>query len=495
MSKIASNFTETEFSAVALNKNFVNTAIPLSFALGILCSAGIFGNIFILYVYTKKYPVCNFRYFVVTIGVIDLTRSLLTIPAEIYTQYTWLVGPVSWICKTKIFFNTVSITYSTSILLLIGIDRFRKACRPHGWQIRPELAMKLSIALGCLALVWSSPALIFCGPQTFMMNYADSSLKVTICLKDSSYIYTFWPFLLLNVFYAGPTCIAMVIMLVLYAMIAKAIFKRTKKRTGVKTIPTPIKTEIENEGSMEESGDGQSDTGNEASVIDAEVCTNTNSTRSETELFKSEGTCSLVSTTSNDRGYVDVNAGSVSTTLNDSGYVNVKVGSSSTTSNDRGYVNVNIVSPSPAFQFNFPMIDVKDLKDRPLKKESYTFRKPVSNLYSRASRRRQRRRMRRNTLIMFTLTLCFVVTMLVYFILAIQLSDTEKFFNGLTLWQAVLVMFFLRLYYFNILINLVVYGLLDPRFRRALRRARRRMSVSVASITAIKKVDLRRQRR
>ena len=527
MAEIATNLTETDFPAVDIKTNFVNTAIPLSIALGLLCSVGIFGNIFILYVYTKKYPVCNFRYFVITIGIIDLSRALLTIPAEIYTQYTWLIGPISWICKMKIFFNTVSITYSTCILLLIGIDRFRKACRPHGWQMRPELALKLSIALGTLAVAWSVPALIFCGPQTFMMNHDDSSLKVTICLKDGSYINTLWPFLLLNILYAGPTCIAMIVTLVLYALIARAIFKRTKKRRGVKTISTPIRTEMENEGSLDESVDGISDTGNEASIDGAGAATDTNSTsRSEIELSKSEGACTLISrltsndrsyvnvnagstptmsndrsyinagstpTTSNDRGYV--NAGSTPTTANDRGNVNVSAGPTPTTSNERGYVNVKIVSSKPTFLFNFPLIDVKALKDRPLNQESYTFKKPLSNLYSRASRRRQRRRMRRNTLIMFTLTLCFVVSILVYFILAIQLSDTEEFFKGLTLWQAVLVMFFLRLYYFNILINIVVYGLLDPRFRRVLRKARRRMSVSVASIKAIKNVDIRRQRR
>ena len=513
MAEIATNLTETDFPAVDINKNFVNTAIPLSIALGLLCSVGIFGNIFILYVYTKKYPVCNFRYFVITIGIIDLSRALLTIPAEIYTQYTWLIGPISWICKMKIFFNTVSITYSTCILLLIGIDRFRKACRPHGWQMRPELALKLSIALGTLAVAWSVPALIFCGPQTFMMKYDDSSLKVTICLKDSSYINTLWPFLLLNILYAAPTCIAMIVTLVLYALIARAIFKRTKKRRGVKTISTPIRTEIENEGSLDESVDGLSDTVNEASIDGAGAATDTNSaSRSEIELSKSEGACTLVSFTSNERGYVNVNsgltsttanergyvnAGSTPTTANDRGYVNVSTGPAPTTctSNGRGYVNVKIVSSKPTFLFNFPLIDVKALKDRPLNQESYTLKKPLSNLYSRASRRRQRRRMRRNTLIMFTLTLCFVVSILVYFVLAIQLSDTEEFFKGLTLWQAVLVMFFLRLYYFNILINIVVYGLLDPRFRRVLRKARRRMSVSVASIKAIKNVDIRRQRR
>ena len=455
----------------------------------------------------------------IIIGIIDLTRSVMTIPAEIYTQYTWLVGPISWICKTKIFFNTVSITYSTCILLLIGIDRFRKACRPHGRQIRPKLALKISIGLGILAVIWSVPALIFCGPQTFTMHHAQSSFNVTICLKDNTYINTMWPFLLLNILYAGPTCVTMIITLVLYALIAKTIFKRTKKKRGIRTITATIKTEIENEGGTEDSVEGLSDIGNDACVLETEDCTNGTSSRSDSEVDNSEDNRIRLSTVSYIRNNVDIDAGSTKTepisASNDRDYVNANVGpssptdisdvnSSTTTPNNESYVNVNVgsaapnrgyvnvkVGPSsPAFLFGFPLIDVKTLRDRPLK-QSYTFKKPVSNLYSRASRRRQRRRMRRNTLIMFTLTLCFVVTMLIYFILAIHLSDTEKFFDGQALWQAVLAMFFLRLYYFNILINIVVYGLLDPRFRRAVRKAGRRMSM-IGSITNVNRRHRRR---
>ena len=439
MAEIATNFTETGFSAMDINKNFVNTAIPLSIAFGLLSTAGIFGNSFILYVYLTKYPVCNFRYFVISLGIIDLIRSLLTIPSEIYIQYTWFVGPMSGICKTKIFFNTVSITYSTCILLLIGIDRFRKACRPHGWQMQPESALKLSIALGTLAIAWSVPSLVFCGPQTFRMNYAGSKVTVTICLKDNAYKDTAWPFLLLNILYAGPITIMMITTLILYVLIAKAIFKRTKRRTGMKATSAPMRTENENEVSMDASVAELSDTAIEASTDDSEAHATTNNVQPEKP--KSEGT--LTSSTSN-------------------GGVYVKVGST-----------------SPTFLFNIPVLDIKAVQDRPSEPTHKTFKKPLSNLYSRASKRRQRTRMRRNTLIMFILTLCFVISILVYFILAIQMADTERFFNTLTLWQGVLVMFFLRLYYFIILINIVVYGLLDPRFRRALRRASRRMSGSV----------------
>ena len=472
MSYFQATTSEANFTAADLNREYIHTVLPLSVLFGILFLIGVVGNGFIVYVYIVKYPQCNFRYFVIILGIIDLLRCFMTVPAEIYTQYTWFIKPISEICKAKIFFNTISITSSSVILLLIAVDRYRKACCPHGWQIQPICALKLCVVLSIVSVLWSGPSLVVCGPQTYVMKYAGSEVNVTVCLKDDAFKNTIWPFLILKVVYAVPTSIIMVVTLILYILIARRIYKRTrnpKKKAGQVEIRT------ETGSNADRNTADLSVTADEPSYcIDSEYTATLQRTsqKPRTEQAKS-GELNIDDIKRGEIKSGDFNSANISIT----GAFHIKVG-----------------TDSNAFLFNIPMVDLKSGQACPAESSTPVtckkpHKRPFSHMYSRASRRRQRARMRRNTLIMFILTLFFVITITTYFVLAFQMSDTGKFFNKLTLWQGILVMFFLRLYYFNSLINAILYGLLDPRFRRALRRASRRMSKSVASIASLKSTN------
>lgn len=191
--------TDVDVVTDDINSIFIDTALPVSITFGVLCIIGTIGNSFIVYVYVTKYPPSNFKYFVVILGLIDLMRCLFTIPAEIYTQYTWFIGANTELCKIKYFLDAASITFPITMLLLIAVDRHRKVCHPHGWQIQHVLAIRLSVALGIVCVVWSTPTLIFCGSQTFTMKHAGKNISFTVCMKDNAHKDTILPVLILIV--------------------------------------------------------------------------------------------------------------------------------------------------------------------------------------------------------------------------------------------------------------------------------------------------------
>ena len=430
------------YSALDANRDYFQTVLPFSVVLGILSTIGIFANIFILYVYAFKYPPCNFKYFVLVLGTIDFLSCCLTIPGEIYTQYTWFTMPSVGLCKAKSFFNAATVTCSSVVLLLISIDRFRKICCPHGWQIRPVHALRLSVSLSILAFVWSSPAIVLCGSQTYEMDYSGDNIHVTICLKDDTYKDTIWPSLIMKAIYVGPNIVIMVTTVVLYVFIAKVIFQRTDDKKPTRN--ASIMARLAREANMVNGTLEKSETWNDPSVVDSDFATLRNSIRDE--QCKSNEV------------------------------------SNSVTPDDT--VDRHVVNKLPSFQLQLS----RQNERRIIRRSPKIKRKRLdSKHYVKVLRRRSYARVRRKTLIMFILTTFFVVSTSVYFFLASQMSDNGVFFKDMTLVQDIVVMFFFRFYYFNSLVNAVVYGVLDPRFRRAIRRASRRMSWSVTSLTSIMK--------
>ena len=471
-----------DYSSLDANRDYFQTVLPFSVILGILAAIGIFVNIFILYVYAFKYPTCNFKYFVLVLGIIDFLSCCLTIPGEIYTHYTWFTMPSIGLCKAKSFFNTATVTCSSVVLLLISIDRFRKICCPHGWQIRPHHALRLSLGLIIVASLWVSPAIVLCGPQSYEMVFRGGTINVTICLKDDAYKDTIWPPLVMKGMYVGPNIVIMVITVVLYIFIGKVIFQRTKENKASRNasimdrIAREEKTTNDNI-TKSETWNGSGFARDETTMHDSHEKSKTwNASSSEREETMVHDTLSLEkSDTWNDPSFVDSEFPTMHNHLRDE---QRKSNEFSVSITPEDTLNRDIANIPPCFHPHLPIQN----RRRTVKRSHRPKRKRHdSKQYAKVLRRRSYARVRRKTLMMFILTAFFVVSTSIYLFFASRMSDNGEFFQNMTLEQEIIVMFFYRFYYFNSLVNAVVYGVLDPRFRRAIRRVSRRVSWSVTS--------------
>ncbi|KAL3879261.1 hypothetical protein ACJMK2_031563 [Sinanodonta woodiana] len=197
-----------------LINDFAKAVLPVTVFVGILACVGFLGNVLVLYVFSFKYHKCNYKYFVLFLALIDLTSCLTTMPGEIVTQSFWYNYSVPVICKVKSFFNVSTVCASAFCLLLIAIDRYRKVCKPSGWQIRPKVAIFLCICALVIAAIVAIPVTIYWGVQ----RYNVKNVSVTSCETDDNFKNTEYP-LIYSSTTSAIVALPMTVMAALYFLI------------------------------------------------------------------------------------------------------------------------------------------------------------------------------------------------------------------------------------------------------------------------------------
>ncbi|XP_052770318.1 nematocin receptor 2-like [Mya arenaria] len=203
-----------------LNDEIEKAVTPVSVFVGIEVFLGFFGNLFVLYVFIKRYHHCNFRYFVLCLAVLDLISTLTTMPGDILTQQYWYKFPSPVACKVKSFLNMFTVSGEALCLCTIAVDRYRKVCAPLGWQIRPRLASIMCGVIYCVAFVISFPVWFLWGIHHDVMIYNERNITVSICERDADFVDSRHPFVFtttVGVLFG----ICLVAMLVLYILVAK----------------------------------------------------------------------------------------------------------------------------------------------------------------------------------------------------------------------------------------------------------------------------------
>ncbi|XP_052771275.1 D(1C) dopamine receptor-like [Mya arenaria] len=214
-----SNATEKELLD-QLNDEIKRALTPVSVFVGIEAVVGFFGNLFVLYVFIKRYHDCNFRYFVLCLAFLDFISTLTTIPGEILTQQFWYKYPFPIVCKIKSFFNVFTVSGEALCLCIIAVDRYRKICAPFRWQIKPRQALIMCGVIYGAAFIISLPVSFLWGIHHDIRIYNGRNVTVTICEKDAKYADSRHPFE-----YATSVevliGICLIVMLILYILVAK----------------------------------------------------------------------------------------------------------------------------------------------------------------------------------------------------------------------------------------------------------------------------------
>lgn len=458
--------------------------LPVTIYIGIIAILGIIGNVVVMVVYNRKYPTCNFKYFVLVLAGLDLASCACLMPMEIYTLINWFRFTNVWLCKIKSFLNVYTVTSSASTLLLIAIDRFRKVCKPHSKQIQPQLAIKLSILALWLSVIPSSSDAVFWGIHTHVENNS----TMYMCEKDDEFKNTIWPQLHVAVLYAGVNSVVMLSTFVLYVLIAVRLFcvpSGPVVNTPKITLQSPISGD---HSSGAEPNDTENDNANTYNLSDI-----------ESGLSESEDIGDAQSN--------DISGGHI-----ESADDNLDASDENVTSENDGD-NLEMVTLRPKSEVTADSVPKKTLRislqrlsdscdrnslhipETNYKRIPKVPASPTTEQFKRQAAYRRRRstvaslskhigiRLRRKTLIMFILTAIFISTTLLYFCLIALMADNDSHFvKHLTISEQTAWLFFLRLYFINSVINPVLYGFLDPRFRRALWNMGIRMSFAAGSL-------------
>ncbi|XP_052770361.1 pyrokinin-1 receptor-like [Mya arenaria] len=220
-----------------LNDRYATTLLPLTIVLGVFGIVGIFGNIFVFIVYGcgKKFKDRKFRYFVVSLGLIDFLTCLTLIPAEILKHRTYFNFTERHLCKMKCFMNVFAAAGASYCLMLVAVDRYILTGRPMVCKKVPKIshtwAWRLCLIMLLMAVLTSIPAGVLCG-STYDVN-TDVSVNVTAeiyaCESEpyfedgiSRYVY--------RIFLSVIQILISLLMIVLYARIGHTVLQAMKIR-------------------------------------------------------------------------------------------------------------------------------------------------------------------------------------------------------------------------------------------------------------------------
>ncbi|XP_052773691.1 5-hydroxytryptamine receptor 1-like [Mya arenaria] len=396
-----SNASESELLD-EINDEIKIAVTPVSVFVGIEAFFGFWGNVFVLYVFIKRYHDCNFRYFVLCLAFLDFISTLTTMPGEILTQQYWYKYPFPIVCKVKSFFNVFTVSGEAFCLCTIAVDRYRKVCAPFGWQIRPRQALIMCGMIYGAAFALSLPVSFLWGVHQDVKIYKGRNVTVTICEKDAQFVDSQQPFV-----YATAVeivnGICLVIMLVLYILVAKKLI-----------LGRPTSQRCQNPGA---SMGSKSPASRAKSKQKPEISNGEGVSFTDVQIRKSIATKELSTTEMR-----SIDDESVPVDVND------VYGTDAETPDEDG-----------------------------TSEGSHKHR-------SRRRRREIASRVRRKTYIMFVLTILFIVTTIMYMTLLAFISG--GILKSLNDYEKAVYFFFFRLVFINHVINPFVYTCLDPQFKQ-----------------------------
>lgn len=411
-----------------LSRRYADTLLPLTVTFGLFTVVGVVGNIIVLLVFALggAYRHNNFRVFVISLGIIDLSTSAFLIPAEMMKHRNYFSFANIVMCKLKCLFNVWAGCAAALSLLVISIDRYRKVCQPFKRQITPRLALRLCVFLSFfLSVILSVPGAVMCGiKQENMTNIHGNKTAVFLCetedrFKDHIFraIYKYcFVILLVGV---SISCIIM------YILIGRQIarhwgsmpvnFRKDSTRDNNSEFSSETFGRLKTGGkAIERSPSTTSDSLNQTnSTPPSPICKDTQAKKKRPPLVKQQSTSEIDPQKANKR-------------------LIKQMSSTSFTSGGR--------------------------------------KKSVDACARRRNMSRHAsgfgiRRFPYKTLIWFILTLVFIITYIVYIVLAIQVPKIPTMTSSsFALFQS-----FYRLYFINNIINPIVYAMLDNKFRDSCR--------------------------
>ena len=423
-------------SVQELNTEMVNNVLPVTIFIGSQAFVGFLGNCLILFVYARSYPHCNFRYLVLCLAIYDLTSCLTTLPGEVYTHFNWYTYRYDWMCKIKSYFNVFTAWGSAYTLLILAFDRCRKICRPLGRQIQPSLTLKLCAGGLSLSATVSIPILFLWGQQTYTYEMDHLRLNVSVCEKSGLYANDNYPFIYISSVYLGPVGAMMVAICICNILLARTLMCRLFQRRGRNTTGTNIHYPNKVKSVTFELSKTSSF---------ASLATVTESV-SETENQNTTASSSNDMVTVISQGKSKTNG--ITTCLCQS------------INQDQCSIRKSTTFLSPAMQIE---------KDRRSSSNSSNVNRPRDRSI-RSNSDEDIHRQKRKTFIMLTLTSVYIVTMTLYICLVSLVAEKDGILKKLSNNEKVAFIFFLRLYFINSVINPILYGIMDPRFRAGMKR-------------------------
>ena len=125
---------------------------PVVFMLAAFIIFGTLGNVITLYFFIKK-PTTVPHIFISTLASVDLITCVITIPINIWAEYSDFQTDSILLCRLYAFMTTSTIPFASILMVPIAIDRFLSLFKPYSGGMKKKGAVIIIIAIAlCSAL-------------------------------------------------------------------------------------------------------------------------------------------------------------------------------------------------------------------------------------------------------------------------------------------------------------------------------------------------------
>lgn len=201
-----------------LNDALLQLHIPAVIFVVLCMVLGIFGNLLVFLIYKMKYRRSTHRYFILFLAALDFLACATGMPFLVASLTLPYLMPYPQLCKSFRYVHYLVNNSSGLLLLVISIERFRKICHPFKKQITHRQTLYLCYGTIFLSAIIAIPAALFYGSnkiETGINNLTGHQCYVDESHEDSILFQIYQSALLLE------TCVCVVIFIVLYAFIVR----------------------------------------------------------------------------------------------------------------------------------------------------------------------------------------------------------------------------------------------------------------------------------
>ncbi|XP_045177910.2 D(2) dopamine receptor-like [Mercenaria mercenaria] len=205
------------------NNEIFITKLPAIVYTSIMMILGLPGNIIVFYIYFCKWRRSTSRMFILFLAALDTMNCSTTLPMEIYIMRNSLKLDQPVLCKLSRFSTYVMNCSSALILVGIAVDRFKRICRPYQRAFSEDQSKYISIAAIVFSMATTWPSLILYGTRTVNLGNVTGSA----CLLENRYDTSPYPLAYFS-FMITTTMISFVVLIILYYLVGSQIYRHRK---------------------------------------------------------------------------------------------------------------------------------------------------------------------------------------------------------------------------------------------------------------------------
>ncbi|XP_055997019.1 cholecystokinin receptor type A-like [Ostrea edulis] len=192
----------------------------------ILLVIGCLGNSVVFYIYFTRWRKTTSRVFILALAVFDLINNFITTPTELHSMLNWFQTTNGGLCKFSRFLTFMMNNCSSVTLLGIALDRYRSICRPFQTQMSAKNAKIIVVVGVLLAVVFAWPALVVYGIQSIKIPIAPKTyVRGNMCMIEDGFVDTDYPLAFVIVLLAGNLLID-IALIIAYSCIAIQVIRR-----------------------------------------------------------------------------------------------------------------------------------------------------------------------------------------------------------------------------------------------------------------------------